>query len=330
MNDSPFNGLRVRIDPWEVEYGSELPPAAATEEESADIDAGIELPIDGWAPIVPATGCPRPSRLLFVDGIRRLETRLLVNRGDRRCHGALGSYGVGAVCVAGGRASWHTEHVGRIAVLGSGERFSAPLRLGDALEYEPRSTPSEEPDGPLLELHQEMRQAEERLARTLADADDTLVVVDGPITFGDATRGRAIGFIKRLFRLYLPEQQMAVVAALAAGQRSPIFAIAGAGRFSRLSWFVRLSPPLATDADLTGLVRLEVAASIGLAEAQRLADASAALLPGFVPGRARDPRAPQNLLPIGALEAHLRRRLGDARLVRRRLTSLIAREPARA
>jgi hypothetical protein len=84
------------------------------------------------------------------------------------------------------------------------------------------------------------------------------------------------------------------------------------------------------DADLTGLVRLEVSEVVGVDAARALADASAALLPAFVPTRGRDPRAPQNLLPIGALEARLRRRLGDTRLIRRRVTALIARESLHA
>jgi hypothetical protein len=57
---------------------------------------------------------------------------------------------------------------------------------------------------------------------------------------------------------------------------------------------------------------------------------TAALLPAFVPGRGRDPRAPQNLLPIGALEARLRRRMGDVRLIRNRLAALVAGELANA
>lgn len=317
----------MRIDPWDVEYGSEVPLSAPADDEAGTVAVDTEVPADAWQPIAPVAH-ERPARLLFVDGIRRLEARLLVDRGSRRCHGALGTYGVGAVCVAGGRASWHTEHIGRIAALGSSERFARIIALGPALEYEPRSTPRDDPDGPLLALHSEMRQAEELLGRTLADDPDSLVLVDGPITFGDATRGRAIGFIKRLHKLYVPEAQMQVVARLRVGERSPIFAIVGTGRFDRLSWFVRLADPLAVDADLTGLSRLEVSGCLGVAEARHLADATAAVLPAFVPTRARDPRAPQNLLPIGALEAHLRRRLGDARLVRRRLASLIAKETA--
>jgi hypothetical protein len=67
------------------------------------------------------------------------------------------------------------------------------------------------------------------------------------------------------------------------------------------------------------VVRLEVSDVVGLDAAVRLADATAVLLPRFSPSRGRDPRAPQNLLPIGALEAGLRRRLGDAALVRRHI-----------
>ena len=65
---------------------------------------------------------------------------------------------------------------------------------------------------------------------------------------------------------------------------------------------------------------------MGVEAARRLADATAALLPRFVPRRWRDPRSPQNLLPIGALEGSLRRHLGDARLIRRYVETLIAME----
>ncbi len=50
--------------------------------------------------------------------------------------------------------------------------------------------------------------------------------------------------------------------------------------------------------------------------ARHLADRLTAALPSFA-GRASDPRAPQNLAPIGALEGRLRHRMGDARFIRR-------------
>jgi hypothetical protein len=77
-------------------------------------------------------------------------------------------------------------------------------------------------------------------------------------------------------------------------------------------------------------VRLEVSDTVGRDEAVRLADLTSTVLPGFVPSRTRDPRAPQNLVPIGALEQHLRRGLGDARLIHRRLATLLAQESVHA
>jgi hypothetical protein len=64
-------------------------------------------------------------------------------------------------------------------------------------------------------------------------------------------------------------------------------------------------------------VRLETAASLDLAAVRALADTSARYLPRFASDPARDPRAPQNLYPVGALETRLRHRLGDSLLIRR-------------
>ena len=173
---------------------------------------------------------------------------------------------------------------------------------------------------------------EERLALELADQADTLVVADGPLTFAHPVRGAAVGYVKTLHQLYVGPDQLRVMAALPPGHRTPLFRLTG--RFERYSWFLRLAAPHRTDPDLAGIVRLEVSDHVGLAEARRLADASAALLPAFAPTRGRDPRAPQNLLPIGALEQFLRRRMGDAAIVRRRISARLAqiesREPAHA
>jgi hypothetical protein len=169
-----------------------------------------------------------------------------------------------------------------------------------------------------------MRLAEERLARRLADLSDTLVVTDGPLGFGETVRGNAVGYVKRIFELYVERALLSVLASLPTGWRSPLFALTAPARFARYSWFLRLAAPHAGDSDLAGLVRLEVPASVGVDAARRLADATAAVLPRFAPGRGRDPRAPQNLLPIGALEAHLRREMGDPRLIRRHVVEHLA------
>jgi hypothetical protein len=58
---------------------------------------------------------------------------------------------------------------------------------------------------------------------------------------------------------------------------------------------------------------------VDLSEAVRLADSSAMTLPRLASIPYKDPRAPQNLLPIGGLERRLRALLGDARLLHRAL-----------
>ena len=54
-------------------------------------------------------------------------------------------------------------------------------------------------------------------------------------------------------------------------------------------------------------------------EVTQLADLTARLLPRFASTPHKDPRAPQNLVPIGGLERELRRRLGDQQLLYRSL-----------
>jgi hypothetical protein len=54
------------------------------------------------------------------------------------------------------------------------------------------------------------------------------------------------------------------------------------------------------------------------------------VLPVFASQPGRDPRAPQNLYPVGALETQLRHRLGDAQLVRRAIEAHLLEETTHA
>lgn len=328
---SLFGDLDLRLDPWEVEYGSELPMGSPQEARDDDtVDPEVELPIANWRPLIPAVDLATPLRLTFVDGVRRVEARVIGRQGARLCHGAFGSFGVGSVEAGEGGAVVTEVRVDRVLALDSGQSLPGPIEVGPALTYRVVSSAKSDVNAPLARLQEEMRLAEERLARELADREGALVIADGPLTFGDPVRGGALGYIKRLFQLYVDGSLLPVLAALPAGSRSPVFALRSSQRFARYSWFVRLAPPRPGDSDLAGIVRLEVSESVGLAAARRLADATARALPRFAPSRGRDPRAPQNLLPIGALESHLRRRLGDPRLIRRRLADLIALETMNA
>ena len=324
-----FGGLRVRIDPWEVGYGSEF-PLVPEEDAVSDVALDVEIPAGEWRAIEPANTVDVP-KLVFVDGVRRIEARLIIRIGDRICHGAFGSYAVGSVVASNNSARWDDSCADHVVALGAGQTLPNAVSLGPSLLYRPVSTSSPDVDGPLQVIQDEMRLAEERLGRQLAEVDDDrLVVADGPLTFEHPVRGGAVGYIKRLFKLYVPERYLGLLASLEPGTRTPIFALRSTKRFARYAWFLRLVRPGAADSELSGIVRLEVSEAVGLETARRRADQTALLLPRFVPSRMRDPRAPQNLLPIGALESQLRRSLGDARLVRRRIESLIAAEGVNA
>jgi hypothetical protein len=312
-----------------VDYGAEL-PLDSEQEAAADenIILDIEVPPEQWQPITPVA-VRIHERLVFVDGVRRVEARLIVRHADRICHGAFGSYAVGAVAVADGVATCGEPQVGRIIAVGSGETLTETVPIAPGLEYRPVSIAQGDPDGPLRGIQEQMRLAEERLGRALADAENTLVVADGPLTFEEPLRGGAVGYIKRLFKLYVPSAQIGLLARLKSGQRTPLLALRSSRRFARYSWFLRLAPPMLGDSDLSGIVRLEIAETVGAERARRVADATGQLLPRFAPQRWRDARSPQNLMPIGALEFQLRRHLGDPRLVRRYIETLIVEEARR-
>ena len=67
----------------------------------------------------------------------------------------------------------------------------------------------------------------------------------------------------------------------------------------------------------TGVVRCEASGQLPLDDVRMIADRTAAVLPLVASEAHLDPRAPQNLVPIAALEHELRHRMGDARLVYR-------------
>ena len=145
-------------------------------------------------------------------------------------------------------------------------------------------------------------------------AGDDLLVVDGPLR-GRTHLDRVVGYIKTHHASYLPAEQAAVVTALRPGQRTPAFTMGTSWR--RSSWYLRL--PAAPGVPWSGVVRLECSADLPRPRVAELADLTARLLPRFASAPHKDPRAPQNLVPIGGLERELRRRLGDEQLLYRSL-----------
>ncbi len=322
---SLFGDFQIRVDPWEVDYGDQT-PLASRESQHQHVDVEVELSECEWRAVEPSPTTHLPERILFVDGVRRLEVRVHVRQDEQLIYGGFGSYAVGAVMIRDSAAGFGEIRVFRSAVMGAGRLLPAPVRVRDGLIFIADSTPAREADGPLRHIQNSMRNAEAALARDLC-RDDTLVIVDGPLSFVPEPPDHALGYIKRVHEPYLPPRFLPLIATLPEGSRTPLFAIRSAkSGFSRYAWFQRLAYPGQGASELHGLVRLEAAASVGRDVAYSLANAATVWLPRIAPKRARDPRSPQNLLPIGALEQKLRARLGDARLIRRWIEALVAKE----
>src|SRR5262249_22732756 len=295
------------------------------------VDTAVET--SDWAPIMPADG-PAPGRVFFVDGVRRIEHRLLVEEGARTLFGLLGSFGVGAAAVSGERrrpARSGPEEVGRVAV--GGGLAVAPFRAevpgaarrGTRIDFVPEAVPENTPVAPVDGLQKAMRRREALLAEALSVEAD-VVYLDGPLTYLTPGDAAVVGFVKRLQREYLSSAESTLLRRLATGERTPVFLIKDAE--PRYSWYQKIGGGRPIDSALTGVVRLEVSAGLALGRVRELADASARLIPRFASDPAHDPRAPQNLFPIGGLETRLRRLLGDALLVRRAIESQLQREGA--
>jgi hypothetical protein len=309
----------LRADPWAPDYGMGFP--ARVEEIPPLVDPLVES-ADWSRPAAPAA--VTTGSVWFVDGVRRVELRLVADDGGRRAPGLFGSYAVGAVR-CDGRARFDGHRVGRAVVIGGGMVADrVEVRVGPhRATYESVTDPSSEPDRPLWKLQQCMQQAEGALAAAVAGDRSRLVVVDGPLTFFDPTGAPVIGMVKRFARHYLDDDRERLLAALEAGERTPLFALGDTDQpVQRYAWYACLSPVRPPWHDQAGVVRCEVRAGVGLEAAVDLANSVTAILPAYA-GRSSDPRAPQNLAPVGGLEAWLRHRMGNALMLRRALLDWI-------
>jgi hypothetical protein len=132
---------------------------------------------------------------------------------------------------------------------------------------------------------------------------------------------RTIGYVKTQQKQYLSAQLTLVVTSLRAGQRTPVFKLGTV--WGGWSWYLRL--PGTSGAPWAGIVRIECSPDLTAEQAIELAELSGATLPRFASAAYKDPRAPQNLVPIAGLERRLRGLLGDARVLHRALTLATAR-----
>ncbi len=304
----------LRVDPWDPEYGTSLELELIEEAPQA-----VELDVEpvAWQPLRPPEVEALPC-CAFVDGVRRIDVRLFAEEAGATAPALAGSWAVGV--------AWSTRPptvgqivLGRTLVVGGGlTHGDLTPRVGDdELTYVFIGVQGTKPVDPIVGLQNAMREAEAALARTVflgGDAD--LLLLDGPLTY--FANGPVVGLIKRQSRAYLPDDRSTIIGALEARERTPLFQL-GEQRLERYTWYTRLARVRPIDGAMTGVVRLEVPKEIGLEKARTLADLTTAVLPRFASVVGRDPRAPQNLYPVGQLERTLRHRLGDAALVKRAL-----------
>jgi hypothetical protein len=295
--------MKFAVEQWAPEYGS--PVDAHPLEASTVPDVDVEVSTSRWEPIMPALD--PVERVLFVDGVRRVDAVVWITEGELPALGLCASYAAGAVQVAEGKAKLVDARVERGI-------FTAAAGAEDLVTrhavYAVRATSGSVPEELWLGIQHRMGELEGRVAADRSDG--SLVVVDGPLSHRRHVVG-AVGYVKTQHVHYLPEELRWILPALPAGRRTPLFLTTTS--WSRYSWYLRL----AGGAGMSGIVRCEVKADGSVVEAARTADRVTATLPHFASAPHKDPRAPQNLYPIGGLERDLRRRLGDPQLLYRSL-----------
>ncbi|MET8838363.1 hypothetical protein ABZV78_31305 [Micromonospora sp. NPDC004540] len=310
---------RFFVDAWDPAYGASFEagggggPAAPS---SAQVDAGVELPATDWRAVDARRDVAAPDVVLLVDGVRRIDASVWTAEDDGASFpGIAASYAAGVVrCdLERGAAELAGTRVGRGLFTASP---SAQDVVAGAIRYPVHRVSG---TGELSKLPAAVQGPLTALEVAVSDAvrtDGDLLVVDGPLR-SRRNLPRTLGYIKTQHSQYLDGRLTAVVTGLAPGQRCPVFRLGTA--WGGYSWYLRL--PVAGGAPWAGIVRVECSAELTEAEAIELADLSLVTLPRFASTPYKDPRAPQNLIPIAGLERRLRGMLGDARLLHRVLTA---------
>lgn len=307
--------MSIYVEDWAMSYGS---PYLVKSDDPGN--ASVELVEDGdelrthapseWANV---------DRLAFVDGVRRGEASLYQSTTDARvARGVTGAVACGAVTsdVQNGVLFAETR-VHRFVIWGAGLTAALPTVAG-GWAWRSVSIASDGVDAPLNELQTRMRQEEGRLAEGMCNRG-YFVIADGPLNFALRRDLEIVGYIKTHHRALLPPDKHFRIPMLGAGQRTSLFRLGD----DRYSTYLRLTPGSGIAGPWSGIVRLEFPATRGLEVVSQWADGLAMRLPKFAGIAHRDPRAPQNLQPIGALESHLRHLLGDGRLAERAVREAI-------
>lgn len=324
-----------RLEPWGNDYE---PPIQISEELSlteSDVNPTVET--DNWDCFESQAPRSLPHRLIFTDGRRRLDAALVGGNGNTIIYGVFGTIAVGAVVVNRTIPQANYLEIEREIelqrVVGFGGEQEAvsthiPCPLGSKAKLFYKAITKKFENNPEVRrviVQTAMLEAEEQLVGKLDVKDaDTLVIRDGSLRYESPVF--ALGYIKTMHKQYLPEKYAALLWQLLPGQRTPIFEIKDTSLYS---WYLKSGdfqhlPQQLGYHDLHGIVRLELSIKNGIDRAIQIADQTCHLIPYYASHPSRDPRAPQNLAPVSALERELGRRMGDATLIKRRLQNFLA------
>lgn len=315
--------MRIALDPWGSDYSSQFAVPHEIDHEDSSVQA-LEEQIEecSWTPLVPAP-VTLPGETAVIDGVMRSDAHAVVIEGGRRLLALFCSYATGAVTI-NQTVEIVGEQVGRLFIVGGGQSGAdVPVPAGTGtvdqpLLYRSLSSAANTPDKLREALATEMRQSESTIAERLS-GPEKLILADGNLTFLGGSSS-VVGVIKTIQRMYLSAKKAAILERLGPGQRTPLFRIQGGSKresYDVLTCYLRLTAPRPVEHSLAGLVRLEVKASLGAQKAVALLEQAAVKVFALASRAPKDPRAPQNLIPVGGLERQLRRKLGDPQLIRR-------------
>jgi hypothetical protein len=323
---------RFRLDAWASDYVGSVDIEDGDDDESPafDIDTSIETP--DWSKPLGCTPVDRPQRIVFVDGVQRTEVWGRLEVDGATVDAALGSVAVGAALSYDGRAEIAFNEPYRVqrvyAVAGAVSIDSLRMKVGShEMVFEPSISDKRGRTGVGRAINNRRAELERQFAETLVD-EDSLVVLDGRLSFEPGPVHKVVGMAKTIHRNYLEDRpEGGILAMLGACERTPVFRIRY-GETTRYSWYLRLPFTRQIHHSLAGIVRLETP-EIGSEAAVKLANLTAYHLPAFASQPQHDPRAPQNLVPIGALERRLRHEMGDSAWLRRTIEDYLYTEYAK-
>ncbi|GEM82175.1 DNA double-strand break repair nuclease NurA [Meiothermus hypogaeus] len=309
-----------KLEAWNPEYA--LPERVGGEDEGRGLEE-VKTHYEGhWTARTPAKVELHSWPIVYlVDGRQRIDAQIADSRGRRAL---LATVIAGAVLRDGAGIRPVGEPRKEHILLHSAE-LEEPLPPGLG-HYRPIQTSRSDPASLRARVTEQMRRLEASLVNEL---EGGLVIVDGQIFPGaQAYKApeRILGYTKTQAATYLGPEEQALLHNLEPHQRTPIFSIPGYALRRPLdvfSWYVRL--PLEPSAPFysgAALLRVETPTSEP-AEASKLADLSVNLFCTLASSPARDPRAPQNLIPIGGLEQWLGRHLGHGEVIRRRIVQAL-------